>query len=138
MNRYLVLFVFLLGFPLVVFASQGEQTVLSAEERQNFEKIVRLYPDFKYTNNVVWENGVADMVFDRSEGLIFGEMVGYSVSFHRGSSCVEYEFDYGTALRGSGTFCSVGSRLIKTELSCGMTCTLRMFDNGTEVYSKSL
>lgn len=79
-----------------------------------------------------------ELMFERTDGLYFGEFVNYSVTLDPHAPLVSFLFDAGTAYRGHGTFLVTKTEVIKTVTYCGTDgCTTEVAVNGQIVYSRS-
>jgi hypothetical protein len=144
-----------LCLPLAVVAAEPvagmgvEDTPLRPSEMKLMQRIAATDPSFRYGERVkryfrihpVTKNRIplrVEMVLPRSKGLYFGEFISYQMLVDEPGAMVIYQFDAGTAHRGSGTILVTPGTVIKTERSCGVSsCATRVENNGRIVYRSS-
>jgi hypothetical protein len=125
-----------------------EDTPLRPSELKLMKRIAAVDPSFRYGDRVrryfrihaVTKNRIplrVEMVLPQSNGLYFGDFISYQLLVDEPGAMVTYEFDSGTAHRGSGTILVTPRDVIKTERSCGTTsCQVRVERNGEVVYAR--
>lgn len=144
----------LLCLPLAQAAAQPqptagmgvEDTPLRPSELKLMQRIAAADPSFRYGERVkryfrihpVTKNRIplrVEMVLPQTNNLYFGEFISYQILVDEPGAMVVYQFDAGTAHRGSGTILVTPQAVIKTERSCGTSsCLTRVENNGRIVY----
>lgn len=124
-----------------------EETGLTGEESELFQRIASVDPTFHYSGNVrryyrlhpETKNKLPvayELVFRAKDGIYFDEFVSYTVQFDPDTGTVNYAFDAGTAYRGNGTIMVTPAAVIKIERSCGVTdCSTEITRDGKTVWS---
>jgi len=125
-----------------------EDTPLRPSEMKLMQRISAADPSFRHGNRVKryfrihpsTKNRIplrVEMVLPQTNGLYFGEFISYQMVVDEPASMVTYQFDAGTAHRGSGTILVTPEAVIKTERSCGASsCSTRVERNGRRVFEQ--
>lgn len=125
-----------------------EDTPLRPSEMKLMQRIAATDPSFRYGERVkryfrihpVTKNRIplrVEMVLPQSKGLYFGEFISYQMLVDEPGAMVTYQFDAGTAHRGSGTILVTPGAVIRTERRCGTSaCVTRVERNGRQVFEQ--
>ncbi|MCP5153180.1 MAG: hypothetical protein H6983_03375 [Ectothiorhodospiraceae bacterium] len=125
-----------------------EVSPLTPEERSLLAAVARVDPNFRASDRARRhhaphpESGqpvtvLSELVFQRQDGLFFGEFMSYNVSFAPYSNVVSYSFDAGSAFRGETTAMVNGDDVLVTERVCGTSgCSVSVMLNGQPVLER--
>lgn len=117
---------------------------LTAKERKFLATISKDYPDIQVPHLVDRESDPGHVSWAVPLDPDLPKHIGDSYSFDAGGGgdCLRHSFFHGTALHGSGVYCTVSALeapiVTHTNFGCGVfACVSTVSVNGKEVYSKT-
>lgn len=138
--------------PVSALAEDRQSVVrswtLTKEQRNMMRRIAKFHDDFHVSakarafheldaDKKLGPPCLVELIFERQDGLYFGEFISYSVTLDPDASLVSFHFDAGTAYRGYGTFLVNKTEVVKTVTYCGTDgCATEVSVNGKLVHSR--